>query len=38
MGDPNSNKVLINVFGPKGIGKTRVLKEIGYGLNYRLHF
>lgn len=38
MGGPNSQKVLTNVFGPKGIGKTRVLKEIGYGLNSRLHF
>ena len=38
MGGPNSYKVLTNVFGPKGIGKTRVLKEIGYGLNSRLHF
>jgi len=38
MGDPKSNIVLTTVFGPKGIGKTRILKEIGFGLNYRLHF
>ena len=36
---PNNRKnKLVNVIGPDGIGKTRVLQEIAYGLNSRFFF